>query len=344
MNSGENSPGCSGAAGIRGVGFSVPDKVFVNAEFEEYGLSPEFVEFYFGTKERRHAAKESYTDLGVEAVRRAIADAGIDASEIDMLISNSATNDHFVPSSGTLLHELLGLRKNVMTVNTNVVCCGLIYAYSIASGYIATGRFKNVLVVTGDVMFRMALGQTAFAGVFGDGVGAAVISRLTDGSEGILAESFGTAGEYYDVMGLYSLGSRDNNYGHIYEGEFDIKVDTERGADIPIQTIEWFRNTFAECLARTGLKVSDMDFVSPHQVSIPQIRAQLEAMGVPEGRTLMVNERYGHCGGGTTPIVLTEAKENGLLSPGDLVFAFNCAVGYQYGGMIFRWHGQEAFT
>lgn len=331
------------AAGIRGVGYCVPDKVFVNSDFEQYGLSPEFVEFYFGTKERRHAAEESYTDLGMQAAKRAIEDAGIGASDIDMIISNSTTNDHFAPSSGTLLHELLGLRKNAMTLNTNVVCCGLIYAYSIASGYIATGRFKNVLVVTGDVMFRMALGQTPFAGIFGDGVGAAVISILREGREGIVSESFGTAGEYYDVMGLYSLGSRDNNYGHIYEGEFDIKVDTKRGADIPIQTVEWFRSTFTGCLSQAGLNVSDIDFVSPHQVSIPQIRAQLESMDVPEGRTLMVSERYGHCGGGTTPIVLTEAKRNSLVTDDDLVFAFNCAVGYQYGGMIFRWHDGEAF-
>jgi 3-oxoacyl-[acyl-carrier-protein] synthase-3 len=330
-------------AGILGVGYSVPSRVFTNKDFEEYGVSADFVEFYFGVNERRLSEEKSYSDLAVEAAQNAMKDAGINPEDIDMIISNTATNDHYLPHSGTLLQQRLNLRSDVMVLNTNVICCGMNYAMSIASKFISSGVFKTVLIITGDVLFRMALGQTAFSGMFGDGVGALIMRKLKSGHEGIIAETYGARGELYDVMGLYSLGSRDNDYGHIYENEFDIKVDLKKGANIPLYTVQWFKESFEKCLAQRNLTVDDIAFVSTHPVSIPQINEQLLSMNIPEDKTLIVTDKYGHCASGTAPIVLTEARNCGKIKPGDLVYSFNVAAGYQYGGIIFKWHDKTDF-
>lgn len=330
-------------AGILGIGYSIPERVFTNEEFEKYGISSDFIDFYFGIKERRLAENHSYSDLAVEAAQKAMDDANIKSEDIDMIITNTATNDHIVPASGCLLQNRLKLRPDVMVLNTNVICCGMNYGMSIASKFVRSGLYKTVLLISGDVMFRVIAGKSNFSAMFGDGVGAAVLRKLKPGCSHILAETYGAEGNLYDVMGLYSFGSRDNRYDKVVNNEFEIKVDLKKGANIPLLTVNWFKNCFEKCLEKSNLNKDDIDFVSPHPVSIPQIREQLKSMDIPEEKSLVVTDKLGHCASGTTPIVFTEALKSKKIKGGDLVYSFNAAAGYQYGGLIFRWPKKEDF-
>lgn len=331
-------------AGILGIGYCTPEKVFTNQDLEALGVSAQFVEFYFGVKERRISTEQSYGDLAVIAAQRAMEDADVEPDQIDMLISNTSTNDYFMPHTGCLLQERLKLRSDIMVLNTNVICCGMNYGMSLASKYISSGLFNTVLLITGDVLFRMAVGQSEFSGMFGDGVGAVVLKRLKPEFVGIIAETYGSQGDLFDVMGLFSLGSRDNKYNEIHDGEFDIKVDMKKGANIPLLTVKWFKDCFEKCLHLSGLKKDDISFVSPHPVSIPQIHEQLKSMDIPLEKTLIVTDKFGHCASGTAPIVFTEAYRGKKIKEGDLVFSFNVAAGYQYGGVIFRWPSKNDFV
>jgi 3-oxoacyl-[acyl-carrier-protein] synthase-3 len=330
-------------AGILGVGYCLPDKVFTNQDFEKIGISPDFIEFYFGIKERRYAIDQTYSDLAVKAAQNAMENAGIRPDEVDMIISNSSTNDHFVPHAGCLLQNLLGLRPDVMVLNTNVICCGMNYGMSIASKFISSGLYKTVLLITGDVWFRMSVGHSPFSGMFGDGVGAVVLRALKPEYKGILAETYGSQGDLYEVMGLFSLGSCDNNYNVFHDGDFDVKVDLKKGANIPLLTVKWFKECFEKCLEQSGLKKEEIDFVSPHPVSIPQIHEQLKSMDISEEKSLIITQKIGHCTAGTAAIVLAEAVRLGKVKPGNLVYSFNVAAGYQYGGIIYRFPNRDEF-
>ncbi|MCK4258981.1 MAG: ketoacyl-ACP synthase III [Halanaerobiales bacterium] len=331
-------------AGIQGLGYYVPEKVVTNEDIEKLtGVSASKVELILAVKERRWVSDgQALSDLAVKAGEAALKDAGVSPEEIGLLILGTGSNDYYCPASGCQVQHRLGL-KNTMVINMNQACAAPIFALATAARFVADGTHKKALVICGDVSSRfLSFEENLLVGALGDAASAAVIGQLKDRAKGFLSESFNANGEHYDASGIYSMGSKIPT--EEWEGKpYGVNNDEKMGVLIPM-IIDWFANSFTNCLDRAGLKQEEIDFIAPHPAAIPQIYQQLDSIDAGYDKNLIVTDMIGHSGGGSMFIILKEARERGMIKPGNNVFCFGNGAGFNWGGIMFRWCDKSEFV
>ncbi|MBN8642308.1 MAG: ketoacyl-ACP synthase III [Flavobacteriales bacterium] len=330
---------------ISGLGFYVPDNVVTNDDLSKImDTNDAWIQERTGIKERRHVVRgeDTTTTMGVKAAQIAIERSKIAKEDIDFVIFATLSPDYYFPGPGVLVQRDLGLRT-VGALDVRNQCSGFVYVISIADQYIKTGMYKNILVI-GSELHSTGLDMTdrgrGVSVIFGDGAGAAVLSREEDLSKGILSTHLHSEGQHAEELVLIApgMGKRwvtdilaendpnDESYFPYMNGQFVFKNAVVRFAEV-----------INEGLQANNLNVSDISMLIPHQANLRISQFIQHKFQLTDDQVFNNIQKYGNTTAASIPIALTEAWENGKIKEGDLVVLAAFGSGFTWGSVIIRW-------
>jgi 3-oxoacyl-[acyl-carrier-protein] synthase III len=315
--------------GITGLGTHVPERVLTNDELSRLvDTSDEWIIERTGIRERRIAKKEeALTDIARPAAQAALADAGVEAGDIDFLVCATVTPDMMFPTSSALLADELGMPK-AAAYDLLAGCTGFVYALAQAHSMVSAGLSKKALVVGGDVLSKI-LDWTDRSTIvlFGDGAGAVVLERVEDG--GFLGFELGADGGGGEHLWLPGGGSRkfDDPDGLVkMNGREVFKFATR----VMVSSAE-------ALLAEVGRTIDDVDVYVPHQANTRIIDYATKKLGIPEDRVVINVDKYGNTSSGSIPLALADAEAEGRLKPGSKVLMTGMGAGLTWGSAFMEW-------
>ncbi|MDH5280472.1 MAG: ketoacyl-ACP synthase III [Thermoleophilia bacterium] len=315
--------------GITGLGTHVPERVMTNAELAQIvETSDEWIRERTGIRERRIAADdEALTDIAMPAAVAALADAGADPAEIDLLICATVTPDMMFPTSAALLADALGMPK-AAAYDLLAGCTGFVYAIAQAYGMLASGLSRRALVVGGDVLSKILDWEDRSTLVlFGDGAGAVVMEPVERG--GFLGFELGADGGGGENLWYPGSGSRkfDNPEGLLkMNGREVFKFATR----IMVYSAQ-------QLLPECGKSVEDIDVYIPHQANKRIIDYAVGKLGIPPEKTIVNVDRYGNTSSGSIPLALADARTDGRLHDGALILMTGMGAGLTWGSALLEW-------
>ena len=331
---------------IAGLGFYVPENVVTNDDLSKVmDTNDEWIQERTGIKERRHVIKdtETTTPMGVEAAKKAIERAGIDKDEIDFIVFATLSPDYYFPGPGVLVQRDLQLKRTVGALDVRNQCSGFVYGISVADQYIKSGMYKNVLVIGSELHSRgldMTTRGRGVSVIFGDGSGAAVLTREEDTSKGILSTHLHSEGQHAEELSLIApgMGKRwvldiiedndpdDTSYYPHMNGQFVFKNAVVR-----------FSEVIMEGLTKNNLTPADIDMLIPHQANLRISQFIQNKFRLKDDQVFNNIMKYGNTTAASIPIALTEAWEAGKIKEGDLVVLAAFGSGFTWGSVIIRW-------
>lgn len=330
---------------ITGLGYYVPENVVTNEDLSKImETTDEWIQERTGIKERRHVILEEDTTagMGVKAAKIAIERAKIDKEAIDFIIFATLSPDYYFPGPGVMVQKMLGL-PTIGALDIRNQCSGFVYALSVADQFIKTGMYKNILVIGSEVHSKgldMTTRGRGVSVIFGDGAGAAVLSRTEEKNKGILSTHLHSEGEHAEELALIApgMGQRwvtdiiaDNNpddvsyYPHM-NGQFVFKNAVVR-----------FSEVIMEGLQANQLNVADIDMLIPHQANLRISQFIQQKFELTEDQVYNNIMSYGNTTAASVPIALTEAWEKGKIKDGDLVVLAAFGSGFTWASAIIRW-------
>jgi 3-oxoacyl-[acyl-carrier-protein] synthase III len=324
------------AAKITGAAGYLPPKVLTNADLEKIvETNDEWIRTRTGIRER-HISEggTASSHLATEAAKSLLEKTKTDPSEIDLIIVATVTPDMFFPATACLVQDRLGA-KRAWGFDLSAACSGFAYALTVGAQFVGSGAHRKVMVIGSDVMSSILdYHDRATCVLFGDGAGAVLVEPAKDG-EGILDFSHdvdGSGGQYLYMPGGGSLHPSthetiDKNMHVVHqEGSQVFKYAVRRMAEM------------AGCLLeRNGFTSDDLTLVVPHQANLRIIRAMQQRLGVEDSKVMVNIDKYGNTTGGTIPLGLRDAVDQGRLKKGDLVLLAAVGAGYTTGGLLLRW-------
>jgi 3-oxoacyl-[acyl-carrier-protein] synthase III len=314
---------------ITGLGCKVPDRVVTNDELARYvDTSDEWILERTGIRERRMAApEEALSDLALPACYDALRQAGLEGSDIDLLIVATVTPDMAFPSTAAILADTLGA-TDAAAYDLSAGCTGFMYALAQGYGMLAGGLAKRALVVGGDVLSRILdWSDRSTLVLFGDGVGAVVLEAVPE--QGFIGFELGADGGGGENLWLPGSGSR------IFEDpERFVKMNGREvfkfATRILVQSAE-------ELLERCNVSIDEVDVYVPHQANVRIIDHATRKLGVPSERVVINVDRYGNTSSGSIPLALADAAADGRLERGKLVLMTGMGAGLTWGSALMRW-------
>lgn len=330
---------------IKGLGFYVPENVVTNDDLSKLmDTSDEWIQERTGIQQRHHALRgsDTTTSMGVKASLKAIEAAKIDKEEIDFIVFATLSPDFYFPGCGVLVQKELGL-PTVGALDIRNQCSGFIYALSVADQYIKTGMYKNILVIGAETQ-SPALDMTTrgrnMAVLFGDGAGAAIVSRSDDPERGILSTHLHSQGEYAEQLAMITPGvgtkwvtellaendPDDVSYYPNMNGQFVFKNAVVRFAEV-----------IEEGLKSNGLSHKDINMLIPHQANLRISQFVQHQFKLTDEQIFNNIMKYGNTTAASIPIALTEAVQQGKIKEGDLVVLAAFGSGFTWASAIIRW-------
>jgi 3-oxoacyl-[acyl-carrier-protein] synthase-3 len=314
---------------ITGLGAKVPDRIVTNDELAQYvDTTNEWIIERTGIRERRMASKEeALSDVALPACRHALAQAGIEGKDVDLLIVATVTPDMMFPSTGAILADKLGAVA-AAAYDLSAGCTGFMYALAQAYGMIAGGLTKRALVVGGDLLSRILDWEDRSTLIlFGDGAGAVVLEATPQ--EGFLGFELGADGAGGANLWLPGSGSRlfDDPDQYVKMNGREVYKFATR---ILVQSAQ-------DLLERCGVAIEEVDVYVPHQANIRIIDHATKKLGVPSERVVINVDRYGNTSSGSIPLALADAAAAGRLEPGKLVLMTGMGAGLTWGSALLRW-------
>jgi len=322
---------------IKGMGMYVPSKVLTNHDLEKMvETNDEWITTRTGIKERRIAAPEETTsDLATAAARQAMEKAGLRPEEIDMVIVATITPDFVFPATAALVQHKLGL-PHAATVDIEAACSGFIYALSMAHAYVASGMYKNILVIGAETLSRITdwTDRTTCI-LFGDGAGAAVVGRGEDGSDsGFIGFQLGGDGSYADLLWVPAGGSRHPASQETVANRLHyMKMNGNATFKVAVRTMT---EALESILRDHHISADAVKLIVPHQANLRIISAIAERLGVGEERVMVNLHKYGNTSSATIPMALYEAIEEGRVKKGDLVAMVAFGGGFTWGASLLK--------
>jgi 3-oxoacyl-[acyl-carrier-protein] synthase-3 len=318
-----------------GIGSHVPDRVMSNDEIATMvETSDEWIAQRTGIRERRiAAASDSSASLGAEAARQALASAGIDAGEIDLIVAATASPDYYFPATASLIGERIGAGE-VAGYDLSAACTGFIYALAQAYSQIAAGLAETVLVVGTEVFSRLLdWSDRSTCILFGDGAGAVVLRR-DDDRHGLRGFELGADGSGALLLSVAAAGhAADHDEGPFVQmnGPEVYKFATRVVVDSSLRSLE-----------AAGLGVDDVDVFVPHQANRRIIDHAARRLGLDEAKVFSNVDRYGNTSAGSIPICLDEGWRQGRIGPGDIVLMVGFGGGLAWGSCVMEWTKERA--
>jgi 3-oxoacyl-[acyl-carrier-protein] synthase III len=323
---------------ILGTGSYAPDRILSNNDLTRMvDTSDEWIRSRSGIRERRIAAEnESTSDMGVHAAKRALADAGVAAAEIDLLIVATVTPDLPMPATACLIQHKLGVPTTAACFDLNAACSGFVYALDTACAMLSSGRYRKALVVGVEKLSAVVDWQDRTTCVlFGDGAGATVIGLDPTPGRGLLGTRLGSLGENVDLLYIPRNGTSPINgmdavasHGHC------IKM---KGKEVFKLAVRVMDEAARDILEQHHLRADQISLVIPHQANLRIIEAISEYLELPMDRFFVNVDRYGNTSAASIPIALDEARRAGRVKPGDLMLLVAFGAGLTYGSALVRW-------
>lgn len=318
---------------IAGVGYSVPDTVVTNDDLTKlYETSDEWIYSRTGIRERRLVSgNENAIDLGEKASRNALERAGIRPDDLDMIISASSTPVEMY-SMGCRIQKRLGITKPIPAFDISAACSGLIYGLTIARGLIASGIYKNILIVATDNNSRhLDWSDRGTSILFGDGAGAMVVTPSDDGTDDIIALDIQSDGEQGGLIELHFDGDTCPLVEPNEKREPKIRMN---GKGVYTFVVKLLPNYVENLIKDAGLKTEDIDYMVPHQANIRIIQAVQERIGISDDKVITNLEYYGNTSAASIPIALVEGVKNNQMKLDSTVLLCGFGAGMTWGGAI----------
>jgi len=323
-----------------GTGTCLPDKILTNAQLEKMvDTNDQWIRERTGISERRIADDDTSTsDLVARAVANACADANIEPSELDALIVATSTTDTLFPSTACWVQDRLGLRGPA-AFDVSAGCTGWLYALEMGASLIAAGTAKRVCVAAGEVMSKvMDWEDRRTCVLFGDGAAAAVIApteRSNAEDVGMLASNWGADGTLANILYQPAGGTQKPATHETVEQR--LHTVHMQGAAVFKHAVTSMAKSARAVLEEAGLGPQDIDLLITHQANIRIIDATRERLGVPAERAYNTVDRYGNVSAATIPIALHEARQEGRISPGDVLVLTSFGTGLTWASAAIRW-------
>lgn len=323
---------------ILGTGAYAPERILTNAELAKMvDTSDEWILTRSGIRERRIAApNESTSDMGVAAARRALDDAGIKASEIDLIVVATMTPDSPMPAAACIIQHKLGVPTNAACFDLNAACSGYIYALDTACAMLSSGRYQKALVIGVEKLSNIVDWKDRTTCVlFGDGAGATVVGVSSKPNTGLLGTRLGAYGENAELLWIPGGGSSaPATAGSITAGDHFIKMKGKEVFKIAVRGME---EAARDILEQHALTADQISLVIPHQANLRIIEAIAQYLELPMDRFFVNVDRYGNTSAASIPIALDEARRSGRIKAGDLTLLVAFGAGLTYGSALIRW-------
>ncbi len=322
---------------VVGTGSFAPEKVLTNADLEKLvATDDQWIVDRTGIRERRVIADgEGASDMALRAAQKALADAKLDAKDVEAIVVGTITPDYPFPSTAAVLQGRLG-NKKAFAFDVSAACAGSLYALSIADRYVVSGAVKNALVVGVDALTRITDWTDRNTCIlFGDGAGAMVIVPTADPRRGILTTRLHADGSLVPLLYQPGGGSKDPiSEKVVKERSHFVRMNGREVFKIAVRALE---ESCREVLAAEKLTPGDVKYVIAHQANKRILDATLDRLEIPASKCWMNLEKYGNTSAASVPMTLDEANRAGWFQPGDVILMMAIGGGMAWGASVLRW-------
>jgi 3-oxoacyl-[acyl-carrier-protein] synthase-3 len=331
---------------IIGLGHYVPENIVTNDDLSKImDTTDEWIQERTGIKERRWAKPgdgQSTFTMGLEAAKKAISNSGIQKEDIDFIVFATLSPDYYFPGPGVQVQEALEI-DTVAALDIRAQCSGFVYSISVADQFIKTGMYKNILVIGSELQSHGIDKSTrgrSISVIFGDGAGAAILTREEDLTKGILSTHLHSEGKHALELATEApgMGTRwvtdiikdndpeDFSYRPYMNGQFVFKHAVKR-----------FSEVITEGLQKNNLEVSDIDMLIPHQANLRISQFIQKRFSLSDDQVYNNIQNYGNTTAASIPIALSEAHEKGKIKEGYTVVLAAFGSGFTWGSVIIKW-------
>lgn len=322
--------------GILGFGKYVPERVMTNADWEKLvDTSDEWITTRTGIKERRYAVDgQGTSDLAAEAAKKALADAGLNPEDIELIILATCTPDYRVQNCSSLVQKKIGA-VNAACFDIQAACSGFIYSLTVGRSLIQTGMYKKILVIGAESVSRLLdMTDRNTAILFGDGACAAVMGEVEEGY-GIISSYMGTEGVDDGTLRIKAGGTM---YPATVERVLNKEIYLEmNGTDVFKFAVKALPFATKEAAKKGNVNLSTIDILFPHQANLRIIEAAAKRLRIPMEKVYLNIHKYGNTSAASIGLAIGDALEEGRLKKGDLIALTGFGAGLTYGSLIMRW-------
>lgn len=321
---------------IIGTGSYLPERVLTNAQLEEMiDTTDQWIVSRTGMKER-HIARddEAASDMAAEAAKRALENANIPATDIDLIIVATSTPDMVFPSTGCLTQEKIGA-SNAFCTDLSAACSGFLFALEVGHNFIAAGSIRTALIIGSEKMSCIVdwTDRTTCV-LFGDAAGAAIL-QASEGDGGILTSVLGSDGTLGDLLKVPAGGSRHP------ASEETVKQNLHTihmsGREVFKYAVNNMSSAAETALKQCGLTIDDVDCIIPHQANQRIIQAIGQKVGAPAEKFMVNVDKYGNTSAASIAVAMDEANRSGRLKKGDLLMIVAFGGGFTWGASLVEW-------
>jgi len=320
---------------LAGFGSQLPDKRLTNDDLAKMvETNDEWITQRTGIRERRIAADgESTASLATAAARKAIASAGLEPADIELIVCATITPEMVFPSTACFVGAALGL-SGVPAFDLSAACSGFIYALVAGANFVKTGQFKNVLVIGAETLSRITdYTDRSSCILFGDGAGAVVLKRSSDPGRGLIYSSLHADGAGADAMKCIPGSRFPLNQQMILDRDHFMKI---KGREVYKFAVTKFEELIHEAMRACELTAQDVKLIIPHQVNQRIIDSAMEKLGLPSEKAFVNIDRYGNTSAASIPIALDEAYRTGRFKTGDAVIFVAFGGGLTWANAVAR--------
>ncbi|MGC9964205.1 MAG: beta-ketoacyl-ACP synthase III [Syntrophobacteraceae bacterium] len=324
---------------IRSIGRFLPERRLTNKDFEKMvDTTDEWIRSRTGIRERRILQPGlGNSSMAAPAARECLERAGVDPTEIDVILVATVTPDMLFPATACLVARDIGA-KNAWGFDLNAGCCGFLYSLSVAVQMIESGRVKKALVIGSDVMSTIAdYSDRNTCILFGDAAGAILLDSCSEEGYGVLDFILHVNGAGEAYLHMKAGGSRKPpSHETVERGEHFVFQD---GRNVFKTAVTEMANVSAEILTKNGLTGQDISLFVPHQANLRIIDAAARRMGIDNGKVVINIDKYGNTTSATLPLALYEAavEKKYKLEKGDYVVMAAFGAGYTWGSVLLKW-------
>ena len=316
-------------AQFRGVGAYLPERIVTNDELAAcMDTSDAWIRERTGICERRIAAPgEKTSNLALEASRRALAAAGREAGELDLIVLATATPDRTFPSTATAVQAGLGMTAGA-AFDVQAVCSGFIYALAVADNFIRTGQSQRALVIGAETFSRILdWNERETSVLFGDGAGAVVLEACEDDPRHLLSTHLHSDGRHGDLLYVDGGPSSTRTVGHL----------RMKGREVFRHAVANLAGVVGEALAANRLGPEAIDWIVPHQANLRILRATGRKLGIGDDRVIVTVDRHANTSAASIPLALAAGVEDGRIAQGDMLLLEAMGGGFTWGAALARW-------